>query len=109
MRLERLIIFQNQLLNRLLNTVQCFRQKNSSVEKILKKKVSKKLRNDSSEAINHIKVMIEKVAQRSQSFNHGSQQPGKELLRINYTKRASALISFNRSKLCCYSIRIDRK
>jgi DNA-binding NtrC family response regulator len=68
MRMGLLIIFQNHLiLNRLLNTVHNALDKTFIVEnKILKKKVSKITRViGESEAIDHIKVMIDKVAPQS--------------------------------------------
>jgi transcriptional regulator with GAF, ATPase, and Fis domain len=62
-----------------------------------------------SEAINHIKVMIEKVAQTEARVlitgPNGTEKNGCPSI----TRKSDALISFNRSKLCCHSIRIDRK
>jgi transcriptional regulator with GAF, ATPase, and Fis domain len=75
-----LIIYQNPDLNRLLNTVRNALEKNNSWLRI--RFCQQELRDDGdSEAIDHIKVMIDKVAQTdAQSAITGPNGTGKELV-----------------------------
>jgi DNA-binding NtrC family response regulator len=71
--LVHLIIYQNPDLNRLLNTVRNALEKNNSWLRI--RFCQQELRDDGdSEAIDHIKVMIDKVAQTDARVHNGAKR-----------------------------------